>query len=160
MKTNVKVCLATVIISILGGMFIYTKFSENDKDIQAKQPTQQSISKSNLEENDIIKGGILNIKIKDVISGDGKNKLGEYGVGYYPDTLTDDDLVNIYNNQIKGKNLEWVYLIDSTTKEKGYLFSDLNSGVFNYGKIDKTEQMGKIEYIGQIIDDSVKIIKK
>ncbi|XZM35438.1 hypothetical protein ACSXAY_18665 (plasmid) [Clostridium perfringens] len=150
------------ILLLVSFMFIGCGNSNDAQSLIEKNNTSesQSIPEATKKTTDIIEGDIVNIKIKDVISGDGQNKLGEYGVAYYPDTLDDDDLIEIYNNQIKGQNLKWVTLINATTRNEGYLFSDLNSGIFTYGLIDKTDRMKKMEYMGQIIDNSVNIIKK
>ena len=107
--------------------------------------------------NDVTK--TIDIQIKDVLSDDGKEKCGEYGVGYYYDTLNEVELINIYNNQIKNTNLNWVTLIDANNKNKGYVFSSPHKNRFRYGAIDETNRITEVYYVCEIVDNSIKIIR-
>lgn len=96
----------------------------------------------------------VKLVVKDLMSGDGKTKLnGQYAIGYYYSDLSDDDLVKIFNEQIKNKKLNYASLVDGRDKNKGYVFS--TSGIFDFGTVDKTGGITKSEKTGEVTENSV-----
>ncbi|OPX47888.1 hypothetical protein [Clostridium thermobutyricum] len=100
------------------------------------------------------KTGIGSMKIKNEMNGSGTSKIGEYGIAYYSGTISDSDIVNFYNKNVKNSKLNYVTLVDKSNDSEGYVFNG-SSGLFSYGKIDKDGMLEKTDKTGIINNDKL-----
>ena len=121
--------------------------SKNEKEVEQQNSSDNTSTELSSESK-------VKLVVKDLMSGDGKTKLnGQYAIGYYYSDLSDDDLVKIFNEQIKNKKLNYASLVDGRDKNKGYVFS--TSGIFDFGTVDKTGGITKSEKTGEVTENSV-----
>ncbi|HBZ6547084.1 TPA: hypothetical protein MMH54_001394 [Clostridium perfringens] len=97
----------------------------------------------------------FNITVNDEMNGSGSEKIGEYGIAYYDENISDEILVEFFYNDVKKRNLNYVTLINKSNKSEGYVFSG-TSGIFNFGKVDKNGILQKSIKSGFITDNKIK----
>ena len=128
-----------------------------DAEEETKSKNEKEVEQQNSSDNtsmELSSESKVKLVVKDLMSGDGKTKLnGQYAIGYYYSDLSDDDLVKIFNEQIKNKKLNYASLVDGRDKNKGYVFS--TSGIFDFGTVDKTGGITKSEKTGEVTENSV-----
>lgn len=140
-----------IFLSIFSVFFVFIVMCALINSFNSQKNSIYSISKNKTKE--------INIEIKDALSDDGKEKFGEYGIGYYNGELSESDLINIYNNQIKDTNLNWVTLRDANNENKGYVFSSPHKNRFRYGTIDEKDRIRVVDYVYEIVDNSIETIR-
>lgn len=96
-----------------------------------------------------------NIIVNDEMNGSGSEKIGEYGIAYYDENISDENLVEFFYNDVKKRNLNYVTLINKKNKREGYVFSG-TSGVFNFGEVDKNGLLQKSIRSGVIEGNKIK----
>ena len=97
------------------------------------------------------------VEIKPVINGSGE-EIGKYGIATYnPEKITDDEILEFYNKNIKDSGLNWFTLVDKNDKTQGIVFPGCYSN-FDYGTIDKDGSILKSTKTRVIEDGEIKDI--
>lgn len=136
-------------------------WSELSKEQQEKYLTRKEfILKTRYEAVDKWKSEPKNSKSSNIIvnyemNGSGSEKIGEYGIAYYDENISDENLVEFFYNDVKKRNLNYVTLINKKNKREGYVFSG-TSGVFNFGEVDKNGLLQKSIRSGVIEGNKIK----
>ncbi|WP_195970558.1 hypothetical protein [Clostridium thermobutyricum] len=98
--------------------------------------------------------GIGPMRVKNEMNSSGTIKIGEYGIAYYSGNISDADIINFYNNNVKDTDLDYVTLINKNDDNEGYVFKS-SSEIFKYGEINKEGILEKSEKTGVIVRDKL-----
>ncbi len=119
---------------------------ENEKKSEDKKETvekkEEVIATSNTKKvvtkNEESFQGITSIREVKVMNGSKDKEIGKCGVAIFnKDIISEQSLIDFYNNKIKDSGYNYYTLVDSADKTKGMVFSGCLSS-FTYGKIDDT----------------------
>lgn len=98
--------------------------------------------------------GIGPMRVKNEMNSSRTIKIGEYGIAYYSGNISDADIINFYNNNVKDTDLDYVTLINKNDDNEGYVFKS-SSEIFKYGEINKEGILEKSEKTGVIVRDKL-----
>lgn len=78
---------------------------------------------------------------KDIINKD-ENKLGIYGLAYYKGNLTDEELIDFYNEKVKESKFNYVKLVNQDDESEAYIYI----GAKNNIALIKQNEKGELLY--------------
>lgn len=102
---------------------------------------------------------ISKVDNKPIYNGTGDTEIGKRGIAYYdPNKITDKDLLEFYDKNIKDSKLNYFTLIDKEDESKGIVFPGCEA-ILEYGNIDKDGFIVKHTKTRIIEDDKIKDLK-
>ncbi|MFQ9545437.1 MAG: hypothetical protein ACLR02_10500 [Clostridium sp.] len=126
---------------------------EKAKQEAEEKAKQEKIAKQEEEKKKYI--GIDNTSIKDVKSGMGNNIIGKRGYAEFDEnSITEQSLINYYNDYIKDKGYNYYTIVDKSNKNKGIVFPACMPYA-SYGNIDNTGGITNSDKEIEITDTSV-----